>query len=266
MSSFVRGGYVMGLMDGKRGVIYGVANKNSIAWAIAQSLDAEGAQMALAYQNERFEKNVTALAGQLRHEPLLLTCDVTDDGQIEAVYNRLAGQWGSLDFIVHSIAHAKEEDLRGRFVDTSRAGFSYALEVSAYSLIAVTRPAVPLMSAGGSIVTLSYIASERVFPSYNVMAIAKAALENIVRYLAFELGPHNIRVNTISAGPKNTLAARGVPGFRQFLEHTRETSPLRRAITDEDLGHAAVYLLSDYSAAVTGETLFVDAGYHILGA
>lgn len=256
----------MGLMDGKRGVVYGVANKNSIAWAITQTLDAEGAQLLLAYQNERLEKNIAALAQDLRRQPLLHVTDVGDDAQINSLYDRVRDDWGSLDFIVHSIAHANPEDIQGRFIDISRAGFNHALEVSAYSLIAVTAPAALLMANGGSIVTLTYIASERVFPSYNVMAVAKSALESIVRYLAFDLGPQGIRVNAISAGPKNTLAARGVSGFRDFLAHARDVSPLRRDVTNEDLGNAALFLLSDQGSGVTGETLFVDAGYHVMGA
>lgn len=256
----------MAMMDGKRGLVYGVANKNSIAWAIAQRLDAEGAHIGLVYQNERLERGVADLAAQLQHKPLLMTADVSMDDQIAAVYDHVEREWGGLHFVVHSIAHANTEDIRGQFVDVSRSGFRHALDVSAYSLIAVTRPAVSLMQEGGSIVTLSYIASERTFPSYNVMAIAKAALENIVRYLAFELGARNIRVNTISAGPKNTLSARGVAGFREFLSHASEVAPLRREVFGHELGDAAAFLLSDRSSAITGETLFVDAGYHIVGA
>lgn len=255
----------MGLFDGKRGIIFGVANRNSIAWAIAQRLAAEGADLALHYANERFERNVKTLAEQLQEPPLLLMADVTDDGQIDELYRRLGSSWDSLDFVVHSVAHAHAEDLNGRFLDISRQGFSFALDVSAYSLIALTRGALPIMPNGGSVVTLSYIASERVFPGYNVMAVAKAALENIVRYLACDLGADNIRVNAISAGPMNTLSARGISGFRSFQESAREHAALKRDVTPDELGNAAVFLLSDLSTGVTGETLFVDAGYHMVG-
>ncbi len=255
----------MGLFDGKRGIVFGVANRNSIAWGIARRLADEGAELALHYANERFERNVTTLAADLPTPPLLLMADVTDDSQIDRLYRDLGSTWSSIDFVVHSVAHAHSEDLNGRFIDISREGFSFALDVSAYSLIAVTRRAVPFMKSGGSIVTLSYIASERVFPGYNVMAVAKAALENIVRYLAYDLGSDNIRVNAISAGPMNTLSARGISGFRGFQERAREHAALKRDITPEELGNAAIFLLSDLGTGVTGETLFVDAGYHMAG-
>ena len=255
----------MGLLNGKRGIVFGVANRNSIAWGIARRLADEGAELALHYANERFERNVTTLAADLPTPPLLLMADVTDDSQIDHLYRDLGSTWSSIDFVVHSVAHAHSEDLNGRFIDISREGFSFALDVSAYSLIAVTRGAVPFMKSGGSIVTLSYIASERVFPGYNVMAVAKAALENIVRYLAFDLGNDNIRVNAISAGPMNTLSARGISGFRGFQERAREHAALKRDITPQELGNAAIFLLSDLGTGVTGETLFVDAGYHMAG-
>jgi len=255
----------MGLFEGKRGIVFGVANRNSIAWGIAQRLSQEGAELALHYANERFERTVSPLAQQLERPPLLLMADVTDDGQIDALYRELSSKWDSIDFVVHSVAHAHAEDLNGRFIDVSREGFKFALDVSAYSLIAVARGALPLMQSGGSVVTLSYIASERVFPGYNVMAVAKAALENIVRYLAFDLGAENIRVNAISAGPMNTLSARGISGFRTFQERAREHAALKRDVTQEELGNAAVFLLSDLGTGVTGETLFVDAGYHMAG-
>jgi enoyl-[acyl-carrier protein] reductase I len=255
----------MGLFEGKRGIVFGVANRNSIAWGIAQRLSQEGADLALHYANERFERNVASLAEQLERPPALLMADVTDDAQIEALYRDLGSKWDSIDFVVHSIAHAHADDLNGRFIDISRDGFAFALDVSAYSLIAVARGALPLMSNGGSIVTLSYIASERVFPGYNVMAVAKAALENIVRYLAFDVGADNIRVNAISSGPMNTLSARGISGFRAFQERAREHAALKRDITQEELGNAAVFLLSDLGTGVTGETIFVDAGYHMAG-
>jgi len=255
----------MGLFEGKRGVIFGIANKNSIASGIAERLDQQGAQLAIGY-TERLERGVRKVVEDFSGEPLLVPGDITSDEEIRAAYETLEQEWGSIDFVVHSVAHARPEDISGRFVDVSREGFSFALDFSAYSLIAVTKPALPLMKNGGSVVTLTYIASERAFPNYNVMAIAKAALENCVRYLAYDLGPENIRVNAISAGPINTLAARGIAGFRGFQERARDVAPLRRDVTLEEVGDAAVFLLSDLSSAVTGEVLFVDAGYHVAGA
>jgi enoyl-[acyl-carrier protein] reductase I len=251
-------------LDGKRGIIFGIANKNSIAWGMAKRLDEEGARLAIGY-TERLEKNVRQLAADLETEPLLVQGDITSDDDIEAAYSAIAATWGSVDFVVHSVANARKEDISGRFVDVSREGFSFALDFSAYSLIAVTRPALPLMRDGGAIVAMTYIASERAFPNYNVMAIAKAGLENCVRYLAYDLGPEKIRVNAISAGPVNTLAARGIAGFRGFQERAREVAPLKRDVTLDEIGDAAVFLLSDMSRAITGEVLFVDAGYHVAG-
>jgi enoyl-[acyl-carrier protein] reductase I len=252
------------MFDGKRGIIFGIANKNSIASGIASRLDDEGAQLAIGY-TERLEKGVRKVVEDFKTEPLLVPGDITSDEEIQAAYDMLAKEWGSIDFVVHSVAHANAADINGRFVDVSRDGFSFALDFSAYSLIAVTRPALPLMKDGGSIIAMTYIASERAFPNYNVMAIAKAALENCVRYLAFDLGPDNIRVNAISAGPINTLAARGVAGFRSFQERAREVAPLRRDVTLEEVGNAALFLLGDLSTAVTGEVVFVDSGYHVVG-
>lgn len=254
----------MGLFERKRGIVFGIANKNSIAWGIAKRLDEEGAELAIGY-TERLEKNVRQLAEGLHRVPVLVPGDITSDEEIGKAYEKVGREWGGLDFVVHSVAHARKEDIDGRFVDISRDGFAFALDFSAYSLIAVTKPAIPLMKEGGSVVTMSYIASERAFPAYNVMAIAKAALENIVRYLAYDLGPEKIRVNAISAGPINTLAARGISGFRSFQERARDTAPLRRDVTIEEIGDAAVFLLGDLSTAVTGEVLFVDAGYHVAG-
>lgn len=255
----------MGSFEGKRGIVFGIANKNSIAWGIAKRLDEEGAQLAIGY-TERLEKNVCQLAEELAGEALLIPGDITSDHEIDAAYQVIGRDWGSLDFVVHSVAHARKEDINGRFVDVTREGFALALDFSAYSLIAVTRPAVPLMRDGGAVVTLTYIASERAFPNYNVMAIAKAALENCVRYLAYDLGQERIRVNAISAGPVNTLAARGIAGFRSFQERARDVAPLKRDVSLEEIGDAAVFLLGDGSAAITGEVLFVDAGYHTVGA
>ena len=255
----------MGLFTGKRGVIFGIANKNSIASGIATRLDEEGAQLAIGY-TERLEKGVRKVVEEFRTEPLLVPGDITSDSEIQSAYDQISQQWESIDFVVHSVAHARPEDISGRFVEMSREGFAFALDFSAYSLVAVTRPALPLLKDGGSIVTLTYIASERAFPNYNVMAIAKAALENCVRYLAYDLGQDRIRVNAISAGPVNTLAARGIPGFRSFQERARDVAPLRRDVTLDEIGDAAVFLLGDLSRAVTGEVLFVDAGYHVAGA
>lgn len=254
----------MDLLAGKRGIIYGVANKYSIAWGIARAMAEAGAQLALTYQNERLEKNVRELAATLEH-PLVLPCDVTDDEQIAAVYRQIEQGFGRLDFLVHSVAFAKSDDLDGRFVQTSRDGFHLALDISAYSLVAVTRPAVPLMKDGGSVVTMTYLGSERATPGYNVMGVAKAALEASVRYLAADLGADGIRVNAISAGPINTLAARGVKGFVQMRGQFRERNPLRRDVDAQDVGHAALYLLSDLSRCVTGEVLYVDCGYNVMG-
>lgn len=254
----------MGLLDGKNALIFGVANKRSIAWAIAQALSREGARLALTYQGERLERWVRDLADTIPGT-VVLPADVTDDQQVQAVYDRLAEEWGRLDILVHSVAYAPAEDLQGRFVDTTRSGFQTALEVSAYSLVAVARPAVPLMTDGGSIMALTYIASERVFPSYNVMGVAKAALEATVRYLAADLGPENIRVNAISAGPISTLAAKGVQGFTGFLKGHAERAPLRRSTDPGEVGDTAVYLASALSRGTTGEIIFVDEGFHVLG-
>ncbi len=254
----------MGLLDGKYALIYGVANRRSIAWSIARAMAREGAKLALTYQGERVEKMVRECADQIPGT-LIMQADVTDDVQIAGVYDRLHQEWGRVDTLVHSVAYAPENELRGEFVDTSRAGFSTCLEVSAYSLVAITKPAVPLMTDGGSVITLTYLASQRVFPSYNVMGVAKAALEASVRYLAADLGPSNIRVNAISAGPISTLAARGVRGFTGFAKAYPERAPLRRATDAAEVGDTAVFLASDWSRGMTGEILFVDEGFHVLG-
>lgn len=254
----------MGLLDGKYALIYGVANRRSIAWAIAQAMSKEGARLALTYQGERVEKMVRDCAEQIPGT-LMIQADVTDDEQIRTVYDRLRDEWGRIDILVHSIAYAPEDELRGSFADTTRTGFATCLEVSAYSLVAVTKPALPLMTEGGSIMTLTYLASERVFPSYNVMGVAKAALEASVRYLAADLGPGNVRVNAISAGPISTLAARGIRGFTGFAKAYPERAPLRRATDPAEVGDTAVYLASHLSRGVTGETIFVDEGFHVLG-
>lgn len=254
----------MGLLNGKYAVVFGVANRRSIAWGIAQALSREGARLALTYESDRVEKMVRDCADQIPGT-LMLKVDVNDDSQIQAAYDRLAEEWGRVDTVVHSIAYAPADDLKGRFVDTTRAGYNTALDVSAYSLIAITRPAIPLMKEGGSVMAMTYIASERVFPSYNVMGVAKAALESIVRYLAADLGPEGVRVNAISAGPISTLAARGIHGFTSFAKAYAERAPLRRNTDAHEVGDAAVFLASDHSRGTTGQVLFVDEGFHVLG-
>jgi len=255
-----------GRMQGKVGLIVGVANHRSLAWAIAQAVAAQGARVVLTYQ-ERFEEHVKELAATLSPDTLVLPCDVQQDAEIAAVFERIQQECGGLDFLVHGVAFASREDLTGGFVNTSREGFGTALDISAYSLIALARGAQPLMHArgGGSIVTLSFLGSDRVFPNYNVMGVAKAALESSVRYLASDLGPGGIRVNAISAGPVKTLAAAGIGGFSSILGVVREKSPLRRAIDTSEVGSAAAFLLGDDSRGITGEVMMVDAGYHVLG-
>jgi enoyl-[acyl-carrier protein] reductase I len=255
----------MGLMAGKRGIIFGVANELSIAWGIAQQLKAEGATLAFTYLNEALEKRVRPLAESVDAE-LILPCDVASDEQIDAVFAEVGKQWGEIDFVVHAVAFANREDLKHSFSQTSRAGFQLALDISAYSLVAMARGAAPLMKNGGSIVALSYLGASRVIPNYNVMGVAKAALEASVRYLAAELGGDGIRVNGISAGPIKTLAASGIANFREKLKLMDERAPLRRCITQEEVGKSALYLLSDLASGVTGEIHFVDAGYNIQGA
>jgi len=250
----------------KTGLVVGVANKRSIAWAIAQAAAAQGARLALTYQGERLEENVRELASGLA-EPLVLPLDVTDDAQIARVYEEVDRAFGGLDFLVHGAAFAAREDLANPFVQTTRDGFRLALDVSAYSLIALSRGALPLMErrGGGSILTLTYLGSERVFQNYNVMGVAKAALESTVRYLAADLGPKNIRVNAISAGPIKTLAAAGISGFSSILQVYRDRAPLRRTVETSEVAEAAMFLLSEAGRAVTAEVLMVDAGYHATG-
>jgi enoyl-[acyl-carrier protein] reductase I len=251
---------------GKTGLIVGVANKRSIAWAIAQSTASRGARLALTYQG-RFEENVQELSSGLSSPALVLPCDVSSDDEIAAVFSRIEQDFGGLDFVVHGAAFARKEELLEPFVNTSREGFRTALDISAYSLIALARHAVPLMEkrGGGSIVTLSYLGSQRVFQNYNVMGVAKAALEANVRYLAADLGPKNIRVNAISAGPIKTIAAMGIGGFSSILGVYKERAPLRRNVESKEVGEAAAFLLSEAGKAVTGEVLIVDAGYHVTG-
>ena len=253
-------------LSGKTGLVVGVANKRSIAWAIAQALQAHGARLAVTYQGERLAENVRELAEGLT-DPLLLPLDVTDDGQIAHVFAEIERVFGGLDFLVHGAAFAPREELSAPFVQTTRDGFRLSLDVSAYSLIALARGAMPLMETrgGGSIVTLTYLGSERVFQNYNVMGVAKAALESSVRYLAADLGPKNIRVNAISAGPIKTLAASGISGFSGILQHYRDRAPLRRTVETAEVADAALFLLGPAGRAVTAEVLMVDGGYHATG-
>ncbi len=252
----------MGLMQGKRGVIFGVANDKSIAWGVARQLHAAGAEIAFTYLNEALEKRVRPLAEGLGAD-IILPCDVTSDEQIEAVFRELERRWGSIDFVVHSVAFANREDLKRPFSQTSRDGFHLALDISAYSLIPMVRFAVPLMKNGGSVVTMTYLGAVRAVPEYNVMGVAKAALESSVRYLAAEFGEKNIRVNAVSAGPIKTLAASGIGNFKKKLHVMEERSPLKRTVTQDEVGNAALYLLSDLSTGVTGEVHYVDGGFSI---
>ena len=252
------------ILQGKRGLIVGLANADSIAWGITQVAHQQGAQLGFTYLNAAIEKRMRPLAegiGAAFIEP----CDVNDEASLDALFQKIAQEWGGLDFLVHSVAFAQREDLMGRFCDTSRQGFLTALETSAYSLVALSRRAQPLMKEGGSIVTLSYYGAEKAVQNYNVMGVAKAALEASVRYLALDLGPQNIRVNAISAGAIKTLSARGIHGFSEMLHLTQERAPLKRCLSALEVGRSAAFLLSDQASAITGETLHVDCGYNIVG-
>jgi enoyl-[acyl-carrier protein] reductase I len=253
-------------LTGKVGLIVGVANKRSLSWAIAQAAAQSGARIVLTYQG-RFEEHVRELAETLDPTPLVLPLDVQNDAEIEAVFGKIQQDHGGLDFLVHGVAFANRDDISNPFIQTTRDGFRLALDISAYSLIALARGAKPLMEArgGGSVMTLTYLGSTRVFPNYNVMGVAKAALESCVRYLAADLGPQNIRVNAISAGPIKTLAAAGIGGFSTILGVVREKAPLRRTIEASEVADAATFLLSPAGRGVTGEVLMVDSGYHVLG-
>ena len=256
----------MAVLSDKTGLIVGVANKRSIAWAVAQAAAASGARLAITYQGDRLEENVRELASTLT-DPLVLPCDVTSDAQIADLYAAIDREFGGLDFLVHGAAFAPREELSAPFVQTSREGFRLSLDISAYSLVALARGALPLMErrGGGSILTLTYLGSQRVFQNYNVMGVAKAALEACVRYLAADLGPRNIRVNAISAGPIKTLAASGISGFSTILQYYRDRSPLRRTVDTEEVADAAMFLLGPAGRAVTAEVLMVDGGYHATG-
>jgi enoyl-[acyl-carrier protein] reductase I len=251
---------------GKHGLVVGVANKRSLAWAIAQETVSRGARLALTYQG-RFEEHVQDLSARLSQPPLVLPCDVTSDADIDAVFAKVDQEFGALDFLVHGAAFARREELSTPFVNTSREGFRTALDVSAFSLVALARGAVPLMEkrGGGSILTLTYLGSERVFPNYNVMGVAKAALEACVRYLAADLGPRNIRVNAISAGPIKTISASGISGFSSILGVYRDRAPLRRNVETTEIGEAGAFLLSDAAKAISGDVVMVDAGFHVTG-
>src|SRR5262245_12859633 len=254
----------MGLLDGRRALIFGVADDHSIAWGIAQALHDQGATIGFSSVESLIEKRVRPLAARIGSD-FVEPCDVQDDTQIERVFQRWSERHGGLDILVHALAFARREELEGQFLNTSRDGFALALDVSAYSLVALARAARPLMSEGGSILTLTYYGAEKVVANYNVMGVAKAALEAIVRYLAADLGPSGIRVNAISAGPIRTLAASGVKDFKTLHRQFRDIAPMRSAITIEDVGGAALYLASDLSRAVTGEVLYVDGGFNVLG-
>lgn len=254
-----------GILEGKKALIFGVANDRSIAWAVARELHAQGADLAFTYAGEVLEKRVRPLAEGIG-STLVLPCDVTRDEEIEAVFEAVGRQWQGLDILVHAIAYADKEDLSQPYLQTGRAGFHTALDISSYSLVALTRHAARLMKGrAGSVVTLTYMGSEKVVPNYNVMGVAKAALEASVRYLAYDLGPEGIRVNAISAGPVKTLAAAGIAGFRDMLRYASERAPLKRNVDPAEIGRTAVYLASDLGSGVTGETVHVDAGYNVMG-
>lgn len=253
-----------GLMAGKRGLIMGLANDKSLAWGIAKSLHEQGAELAFAYQGEALAKRVRPLAEQVGSD-FLIDCDVTDMDKLDAAFAEIEARWGGLDFVVHAIGFSDKNELRGLYVDTSLDNFLLTMNVSVYSFVAVTRRARALMPNGGSILTLSYYGAEKVIPHYNVMGVAKAALEACVRYLAADLGPKKVRINTISAGPVKTLAAMGITGFKGILDMVETKAPLKRNVTQEDVARTALYLLSGLSSGVTGEIIHVDAGYSIIG-
>jgi enoyl-[acyl-carrier protein] reductase I len=255
----------MSSLDGKFGIVFGVANKRSIAWAIAQAWHKAGAKLAFTYQGERLKENVEELAGTFGPDTPILPCDVTRDEDIASVFKTVGEKFGKLHLLLHSVAYAPKEALEGQFVNTSREAFRVAHDVSAYSLVALSRAAAPLMTDGGSIVAMTYYGAQKVVPHYNVMGVAKASLEASTRYLAYDLGPGKIRVNCISAGPVNTLAARGIGGFTDILKHYEAHAPLRRNVTVEELGATGLFLVSDGAAAITGQVIYVDCGYEIMG-
>jgi enoyl-[acyl-carrier protein] reductase I len=256
----------MAHLEGKIGLVFGVANKNSIAWAVAQAWHTEGATLVFTYQGERFKNKVEELVETLGAGSVILPCDVTSDEEIASVFQHILKKFGRLDLLLHAVAFAPREALDGEFVDTSREAFQIALDVSAYSLVALARGAAPLMRDGGSIVAMSFYGAEKVMPHYNVMGVAKAALESSTRYLASDLGPKKIRVNCISAGPVNTLAGRGISDFHAMMDHHESHSPLKRNVLLEEIGATAAFLASDGAAAITGQVLYVDCGYSIMGS
>lgn len=255
----------MGSLDGKCGIVFGVANKRSIAWAIAEAWHKEGARLAFTYQGERLKSKVEDLVQTFGEDTLLLPCDVTRDKEIDDVFEKVGDSFGKLDLLLHSVAFAPKESLEEGFLKTSREAFLVSHDVSAYSLIALCQRAAPLMADGGSVVAMSYYGAEKVIPNYNVMGVAKASLEASTRYLAADLGPSKIRVNCISAGPMNTLAARGIAGFTKMLEHNKEHAPLQRNVEPSELGATGAFLASDGAAAITGQVIYVDCGYQIMG-
>ncbi|WP_419905631.1 enoyl-ACP reductase FabI [Kiloniella sp.] len=252
------------LMAGKRGLVMGVANDRSIAWGIAKAVADQGAELAFTYQGDALKKRVAPLAESVGSD-ILLQCDVTDDASVEATFREIEEKWGKLDFLVHAIAYADKEELKGKYLNTSRENFLQSLDISCYSFTSIAQHAAPLMKEGGSLVTLTYYGAEQVMPHYNVMGVAKAALEASVKYLADDLGPDNIRVNAISAGPIKTLAASGIGDFRHILKWNELNSPMQRNVSIEQVGGAGLYLLSDMSGGVTGEIHHVDSGYHVVG-
>jgi enoyl-[acyl-carrier protein] reductase I len=251
-------------MAGKKGLIMGVANERSLAWGIAQAVHEQGGELAFTYQGEALEKRVRPLAESVGSD-LVLSCDVTEQGSIDALFETLGQKWGKLDFLLHAIAFSDKEELKGKYVDTSFDNFQRTMNISCYSFTALAKKAAPMMTEGGALLTLTYYGAERVMPHYNVMGVAKAALEASVRYLAMDLGDQNIRVNAMSAGPVKTLAASGIGDFRYILKWNQYNSPLRRNVTLEDIGGAGLYLLSGLSSGVTGEVHHVDSGYHVVG-
>jgi len=253
------------VLAGKLGIVFGVANKRSIAWAIAQAWSKAGAQLAFTYQGERLKENVEELAGTFGEDTLILPCDVTKDDEIARVFQTVSEKFGKLNLLLHSVAFAPKDALEGQFLNTSREAFRVAHDVSAYSLVALSRAAAPLMNEGGSILAMTYYGAEKVVPHYNVMGVAKASLEACTRYLAYDLGPKRIRVNCISAGPVNTLAARGIAGFTEILRHYEAHAPLKRNVTPDELGTTGVFLAADGAGAITGQVIYVDCGYQIMG-
>ncbi|HEX2835664.1 MAG TPA: enoyl-ACP reductase [Thermoanaerobaculia bacterium] len=256
----------MGMLEGKTGIVFGVANKRSIAWAIAQALAREGMQLAFTYQGERLKDNVDELTSAIPNA-VVMPCDVTKDEEIDAVFQEFGNRFGRLDALLHSVAFAPKEELEGDFINTSREGFKVSHDISAYSLVALSRAALPLFekSGGGSVLALTYLGATKAVEGYNVMGVAKASLESSVRYLAANLGPKNVRVNALSAGPVNTLAARGIKGFTTMLKHHAERAPMRRNVELVEIGNAGLFLLSPMSSGITGEVMFVDCGYNIVG-